>query len=135
MGIKKFVERILKNKSNQKQEYLINKISRKEAARILEEIGINLRGYKRVIDNYAINHIINQHGDAEKEKLRGQVEVKESDFEKIIAIVTKYNEISLEKNMIKYIKDVIHQYTYVEQIRKNKKELAGKTMYIKRKKQ
>ena len=135
MGIKRFVEKVLKNKSNKKQEYLINKVSRKEATKIFEETGINLRGYKRVIDNYTINHIINQHGDTEKEKLRGQVEVKESDFEKIIPIVTKYNEISIEKNVIKYIKSIINQYIYVEEIRKNKKELAGKTMYIKRKKQ
>ena len=95
-----------------------------------------LEGFKRTIDNYAIIHTHNKHGQEKKEISRGQVPVVMTDYLLIPEIVKVPDKISVgEKSNIgteliiyeKEIKEII--YFYVEEVRKKRKSLAMKTLY------
>lgn len=48
-------------------------------ATTLDDIGIASSSYHHVLDNFAVTHIIKKHS-SEKEVLRGQIIIEESDF-------------------------------------------------------
>ena len=105
----------------------------------LAKKGINIGDeYKHVIDNSAINHILECHGIPEKELQRGQLPVKEEDIIHIPNIVNEYDCFSISKNkrgqdVIIYQKSTENEdvYYYVEEIRVGRRELAAQTMYKK----
>ena len=93
-------------------------------------------GYKRTIDNYAIVHTHNKHGQASKEISRGQIAVLVSDYLLIPKIADNPDKVSVgEKSnigteLIIYEKQMSGiDYFYVEEVRKKRKSLAMKTLY------
>ncbi len=56
---------------------------------LISESNIDLTDYVFVIDRYSVRHIMKSHGNAEKEKMRGQRAVTASDFELTYQIVTE----------------------------------------------
>ena len=137
MGIKKFVESVLSNKSNKLQKYSLGKLTYQQMKQVKEATGIDLRNCKRIIDSYGIKHILKNHGDHKIEKLRGQIAVTPDDFQKINEIVLRPDKIESVENtkqgeiLIKFTKRIIIEFVYVEE--KRKKELVTKTMYKKNK--
>jgi phage-Barnase-EndoU-ColicinE5/D-RelE like nuclease3 len=92
--------------------------------------------FKRTVDNYAIVHTHNKHGQETKEISRGQIAVTMEDYLLIPVIVKKPDVINLgEKSnigtdLIKYEKEIDGIcYFYVEEVRKKRKSLAMKTLY------
>ena len=90
----------------------------------MEDIGIDT-SFHHVIDNFAVTHIVTKHSN-EKETLRGQMLIDESDFHLISDIVSNYNSISVEKprdgrTLIIYSKQYQEcERFYVEEIRKGR---------------
>jgi phage-Barnase-EndoU-ColicinE5/D-RelE like nuclease3 len=100
---------------------------------------LNLKDFKRTIDNYAIVHTHNKHGQENKEKSRGQIAVIKEDYLLIPDIVNNPDSISVgEKSnigteLIIYEKEINNiYYFYVEEVRKKRKSLSMKTLYKKK---
>jgi hypothetical protein len=93
-------------------------------------------GFKRTIDNYAIVHTHNKHGQESKEISRGQIAVLLDDYLIIPEILREPDKISIgEKSnigteLIIYTKEIDGiNYYYVEELRKKRKSFAMKTLY------
>lgn len=75
--------------------------------------GIDLTGYKHVIETSGIQHSENRHGKQSKDKVH------------ISSSKSKLHEM----NLLVYEKQIGLNYYYVEEIRTGKKRLAFQTMY------
>ena len=107
-----------------------------ERIKLEKLLNLNLTNFKRTIDNYAIIHTHNKHGQANKEISRGQISVKIEDYLLIPNIVSNPDNITIgEKSnigteLIIYEKEVQEVcYFYVEEVRKKRKSLSMKTLY------
>lgn len=112
----------------------ISKISDAEAEEIRRLLGIDLKGYARVLDNYSVLHTFKKHGSADAEKLRGQLHITEDDFELIGIIAVPENIVMtsnnrLGKDTILYQATIYNIYFYVEEIREKRKQTVLNTMY------
>lgn len=133
-AIKAFVKECLKAQSNKKMDIEINKISDEEAETIRRLLGIDLKGYVRVLDNYSVLHAFKKHGNADAEKLRGQLHITEEDFELIEVIAVPGNIVMTSKNRqgkdtILYQAAIYNIYFYVEEIREKRKQMVLNTIY------
>lgn len=108
-----------------------------EALTVLSQSMVDT-SFFHVLDNFAVNHIVSKHTN-EKEELRGQAILQDSDFLLIPYIVSNYDSLLIEtvknKKTVSY-KKVCYNYVYfyVEEIRKGRHELAGVTFYKRKKK-
>jgi phage-Barnase-EndoU-ColicinE5/D-RelE like nuclease3 len=94
------------------------------------------KGFKRTVDNYAIVHTHNKHGQESKEISRGQIAITMDDYLLIPIIVKNPDTITLgEKSnigtdLVKYEKEINGIcYFYMEEVRKKRKSLAMKILY------
>lgn len=135
MGIIKFIEKILADKSTEQHILSLGVLSEMEAQKLKEITGLDLENYERILDNFAVKHALNKHGHAGVEKLRGQIPITKNDFELIPKVVENPDKIEIgEKNrrgadLIKYTKNIEEKVIYVEEIRKGRKQLALQTLY------
>ena len=133
MKIKKFIENVLKDKSNKLHKYSLGKLTYKEIRKIKETASIDLRNYTRIIDSYGIKHALKKHSNNKKEKLRGQIAITLEDFQKIKEIVKNSDKIKIIGKakrggiLIEYTKRINVEYIYIEEQRN--KEVAMKTMF------
>jgi hypothetical protein len=136
LKIRKFIEKVLFE--NVKKDWIeLSTVSAKEAKAIETKLGFNVEGFVRIIDDSAVKHIINTHGNAVVEAKIGQLAVTVSDFELIPKIVAEYDNITKGVNgrkqeVIIYSKKMGNKYFYVEEIRTGRKKLAMNTFYIKK---
>ena len=99
----------------------------------------SVESFCHVLDNFAVKHIVTKHSN-DKEVLRGQIKIQESDFLLIPDIVVNFDSCLINtprpgRTLITYSKtydDCL--YTYVEEIRKGRHELAGLTFYKRKRK-
>ena len=98
-----------------------------------------VESFYHVLDNFAVRHIIAKHAN-EKEELRGQIKIEESDFLLIPDIVIHFDSCLIQsprpgRTLITYTKEYKDiEYCYVEEIRKGRRELAGVTYYKRKRK-
>ncbi|MCU0469344.1 MAG: hypothetical protein MUF58_12155 [Arcicella sp.] len=92
--------------------------------------------FRRTVDNYAIIHTHNQHGQESREQSRGQIAITKEDYLLIPNIVKSPDAIHLgEKSnigtdLIQYEKEIDGvSYFYVEEVRKKRKSLSMKTLF------
>ena len=132
--IQELVQFALNSKNTENKKVQINLVDQSEAKILKLKTGLSLLGFKRVIDKFGINHTLKNHGDINKEKLRGQIAISNEDFELIPKINKSKNLIYVSKNKLgndaflyeAIIKDTFY---YVEEVRTGKKELCMTTMY------
>ena len=76
------VRRLRENKGLREQVDLmpVSEIAAAEAA----EHGMDIAGYIHMLDSSAVNHVLNNHGNAKSEAARGQIGIKDSDFAAIV---------------------------------------------------
>ncbi|MBO9492060.1 PLxRFG domain-containing protein [Endozoicomonas sp. G2_1] len=137
VGTPQDVVELAKPKNRIKQKKIrLSVVQGKEAKRLTELTGVNLDGYKHVVDTSGIRHAFKHHGDAMAESKRGQIAIKESDFSKISEIISNPDKVELSgkdklgNDLIKYQKQVDDGTTYyVEEIRTGRKELVLKSMW------
>lgn len=119
----------------------IRRIEGKEAARIKAATGLDLKGFEHKLTGTDLRHIFLQHGNLEKEALRGQLPVRAADIVLIPEITKNYDSLKLSpkrakdgKKVLIYKKKIGNEYYYLEGISAEKKDgLTPKTMYIKKK--
>ncbi len=135
MSILKFVKEVLSNRNNKAKKYSLGRLKEKEISMLKEKTGLNLEGYKRVIDKFGVIHAFKNHGNEELEKKRGQKAIKPSDFQLIPEVTETPDKIdsgvknSHGKDLIKNTKKIDDTIIYVEEKRDGKKVLATQTLY------
>ncbi|MFN0033903.1 MAG: hypothetical protein ACKVUS_02480 [Saprospiraceae bacterium] len=130
-----FIEHALAEKTNAKLIFEFHELDSEQAAALLELSGLDLTGYHRVVDSFAVRHIFKNHGNDKTELLRGQIGVVREDFLLIERTVKTSRVVSIE---VSKIGNVMFVYTFehenfkmifVEEIRVRRKELAVLTFY------
>jgi hypothetical protein len=130
-----FIKNCLATPTHRQQKFSLGKLSAEEVVQLQNETGFDLTDFERIIDNYAIQHVFEKHGNPKKEELRGQIAIETEDFEKITAIVTQLEKTEMGeksrtgRDLIKFFKTEICRYVYVEEIRNGKKQLALQAFY------
>lgn len=95
--------------------------------------GINLKGYKHVIETTGIQHSINRHGEQSNDREPLSIE----DFLLVPFIIRNRDKVNISTTTTKkhdtkvlvYEKQIGLDYYYVEEIRTGKKSLAFHTLY------
>ena len=101
-----------------------------EAARIKSATGIDVSGHSHAVDNYALRHINKEHGNAESEKLRGQLPVTREDIARLPEITANPDKIEhagetkLGREGIRYTKQLDGRTVVVEEVRTKAKLLV-----------
>jgi hypothetical protein len=114
------------------------KLDDNEAAIIKEKTNLDVSGYTHVIDNYAINHMLNEHGISSKEIARGMVAITKEDIALIPEIISNPDNITSAGNTrvgreaILYVKKFNGDIYYLEERRTGNQELAAVTLYKKK---
>lgn len=91
---------------------------------------IDLRGFRLTLDNHAVRHILKNHGDATKERARGQLAVTPEDFRALPALLSSPERVvfGLEAKglpMIAFLaRDADGATLLVEQVRTGRRTLA-----------
>jgi hypothetical protein len=134
-NIKKFVKKSLQEKSNKQKKHYLGKVPENQTKEILELTGINIKTFDFVIENYFLIHTLKKHGNHKQEQKRGQIGIKNTDFEIIPEILKEPDNISyLGKSkqgniLLQYKKQIKNLYFYIVEIRKGKREIVGKTLF------
>ncbi|HZL14363.1 MAG TPA: class I tRNA ligase family protein [Verrucomicrobiae bacterium] len=127
----------LNNPKNEKHFVTFGRVDVEEARRLEAETGLKLEGYRRFVDNYAIAHILHEHGDADAETKRGLVAITQEDFLLIPEIVQQPDRISHAGKTAVGLEGVLYEkrvngwICYVEEVRTKHNLLATKTFFKK----
>ena len=114
-----FVNEVLENKKPDRKMYF-GKVGESAAKNIYEKTGVNVRGYNISLKGYEIRKILlNSHGNAKAESMRGQAAINTSDLLKIPEIITSHDYVGLS--------DKLYNGNKVIEFRK---EFDGKTVVI-----
>lgn len=114
-----FVNEVLENKKTDRKMYF-GKVGESAAKNIYEKTGVNVRGYNISLKGYEIRKILlNSHGNAKAESMRGQAAINTSDLLKIPEIITSPDYVGLS--------DKLYNGNKVIEFRK---EFDGKTVVI-----
>lgn len=134
-ALQSFVILAISEKTNQMWKLELPKLTDEEVRVLSEKAGLDLSGYRRVIDNFGVRHAVKNHGNEDRELLRGQLAIQPEDFLLIFNIVVGYEDISMEYNrignmIIRYKKSFAgFRLIFAEEIRVGRKELAFQTLY------
>jgi hypothetical protein len=110
-------------------------ISDTSVKRIADNAGIDVTGYKQILDAQAYRKISRKHGDAEAELSRGQMPLTTEDFARIPEIVDKAqiierSEMKSGQPGINFTARLEDGTTFlVQEVRSGRKALAPKTMF------
>lgn len=132
--IKELVAFTKADKTNAKRSVYFADVSDGEAERIKESTGLDIKGYRRVVDSFGVRHAIKNHGNDKSESDRGQQGITESDFAKIPEIISNPDSIryvgkdKLGRDLIEYKKRFNGTTYYTEEVRTKRGELATKTL-------
>ena len=136
------IQNALFSKNTKKNTYL-GQVTERVVKKVKELLGIDITGRRHMLSDRDIRHMINQHGNTEIEKIKGQIAITTKDIEKIPDIINNYDEIikgspnknrftKEMQNSIRYIKQYDNNMLYVvEVVPDNSKQLEIKTMWKK----
>lgn len=108
------------------------------AGHVLSRTGVDLNGYRRVIDSSDVRHALREHGDSAREAARTppQVAITRRDFERIPQIIRQARGISATGSSAKGTRSIRYDariggvnYTFVERIRTSQRHVALKTFW------
>lgn len=105
---------------------------------IKQDTGVDVGGYKTVLDSEKLRHIHKKHGGG-NERNKNQRAVTANDITHIPDILTSYDKVTLSKTdrgleALMFEKAIQGEvFTYVAEVRNGKKQLAATTMYIRKK--
>lgn len=103
-----------------------------------EATGLDIGGWKHSIGETEIRHIIKRHGDEQTEQARGQRAVTQADILKLPEILADFDHIEYvgeneQGNDAFLVSKIIDGEVFcVQEIRRRRKKLVVKTMWIKK---
>ncbi|WP_320194955.1 hypothetical protein RMR10_011875 [Agrobacterium rosae] len=122
-------------KRGESQTVEIAQVSDAVADLVEEQVGVDIHGYRHVIDSSAIRHILKNHGDAKSETARGMVAITESDVLDVPNLISTADKVvtgakgKRGEDLIGYLKKLDDGTTlYIEEARRGKKVLAAVSM-------
>jgi hypothetical protein len=121
--------------TNELVKYEIGTLHKKQAKWIFEMLKLSVQDFTIIVDNYAIKHIVNHHGNSATETSRGQIAIILRDFMQFPTILYHPDKFSyvginrLKNHMFLYEKTGIAQYYCLAELRTKRKELAVQTLY------
>jgi uncharacterized alkaline shock family protein YloU len=80
-NIKNLLHRTIKSKNNKQIKLIISPVRKSIVTKVKNATGLDVSGFNFVIDNFAIKHCIQKHGNPKTERLRGQEAVTFNTFE------------------------------------------------------
>ena len=86
-----FIETAKKVPNNLKLYF--GKVSDKVSSKIKNILGINTDNYDISLKSDTVKHIFKEHGDAEKENLRGQLPITDDDILNIANVINNYDDV------------------------------------------
>lgn len=98
------------------------------------ENGVDIKGFYHSIDNFFVNHALNNHGD-QKERKRGNVPITVEDIKCIPEILRSPDFIiygsktKIGNKAIVFAKNIDGSTVFVEEVRNGKMKLAAQTLY------
>jgi hypothetical protein len=120
---------------NELVKYEIGMLPKRQAEWISETLKLSIQDFTIVIDNYAVKHVINKHGNSATETPRGQIAVMLHDFTQLPEILCQPDKCSyvginrLKNHIFLYERiDAVHYFCLLE-LRAKRKELAVQTLY------
>ena len=139
---------VVTNAANEYWRIDIGEVSKDLAQTIYNATGFDILGYTISMDSHGFRHLLNQHGLADNEAQRGQINVQKKDLGYVFAIletpdsITDTGKSRIGHNCIlveKQIKDK-HYFTVweirtvqsLQKLRKKKHRLILHTFYIRR---
>lgn len=97
-----------------------------------ESAGLNLAGFKHVLDGSAVRHIVKTHFDEKAERARGQLPVTEADLQALPSVVESPDRVAfgtknrLGRDQVAYVKRMPDgSLLYLEEVRTGRSELAA----------
>jgi Phage Mu protein F like protein/phage-Barnase-EndoU-ColicinE5/D-RelE like nuclease3 len=109
------------------------------AQRVQAATGKNVAGFAGVLDNYAVLHIMKQHGNASKEAARGQLAVTAVDFAHVPLIMAQADAVfdggatKAGRDTVVFVKEIDGVgYWLLKEVRPGAKQLATVTLVKKR---
>jgi hypothetical protein len=101
-------------------------INPEQAARLKADTGLDLEGYRRNLDNSAVRHVWQQHGDPQAEIRRGNLPISKVDFERLPELLERpdasllVGKNRLGQDIILSAKRVNGYYVIAEEVRGNR---------------
>jgi len=100
-----------------------------------EKLGVDITGYRHVIDTSAVKHIRNRHGAEAAERARGQIPLTDEDIAHIPDLLSSPDKVvfgtknRLGHDQIAFVKTLPDGSTlYLEEVRTGRRELAAMSM-------
>ncbi|MFN0081114.1 MAG: hypothetical protein ACKVOM_01220 [Ferruginibacter sp.] len=123
-------------------EFFLGNVPNFQAMSIIAECDVDLRGCRKIINAYGVNHAIKRHGNDREEAKYQQVGLVDSDFQEIPLILSNPDKFERGKDtnrgnpVLKFYKKIKNKnytvvMTYFKGGRKGAK-LEFDTMYIKK---
>ena len=135
MSIQEIVKEA-RSKRNLKATLSLGKIPADLAAILGNQANLDLSDYEFTIDNFAVKHVLKQHGNPDIERPRGQVAVTDKDFDLLPLVLGKPDLVFYEGksrqglDVFQFQKKIGNKYIVLKEVRQGKKELALLTMRI-----
>ncbi|MBA3961061.1 MAG: leucine--tRNA ligase [Chthoniobacterales bacterium] len=113
-------------------------VTTSEAVELRRQTGLDFIGYHHCIDNYALRHILKEHGDDRRENAREQVSIGLRDILRIPEILRAPDRIEFGRvtgrgrQSLLYVKESGGAIYYVEEILQSAGRLMAKTLYKRR---
>jgi hypothetical protein len=120
-------------------QFEVGTVSPGEAARLKDATGLDLTGYRHVIDRSGVNHAFKRHGSESTEAAQGQSALTEEDWARVPDIIQNYDRVEKAPGrtktgleVIRYEKRYNGTTYYLEEIRVGRKTLAAASMWKKK---
>lgn len=135
--IRGFIDNV--EKFDRDKSLFLGKIGDKNAAKILTETGIDVKGKSIVLNSSNLRHIFNNHGNAASEALSGQVAVTKNNIESVIETLVEPDSVERSdengKVGIMFKKNINGRVMAITILSEKKKALTLKSAWIIKNKQ
>ena len=135
--IRGFIDNV--EKFDRDKSLFLGKIGDKNAAKILTETGVDVKGKSIVLNSSNLRHIFNNHGNAASEALSGQIAVTKNNIESVIETLVEPDSVERSdengKVGIMFKKNINGRVMAITILSEKKKALTLKSAWIIKNKQ
>lgn len=135
--VRGFIDNV--EKFDRDKSLFLGKIGDKNAAKILTETGVDVKGKSLVLNSSNLRHIFNNHGNAASEALSGQIAVTKNNIESVIETLVEPDSVERSdengKVGIMFKKNINGRVMAITILSEKKKALTLKSAWIIKNKQ
>lgn len=138
VNIADFIDQSLSAEASVAKSHSLGVVEPAMAKQLATIVGEPVDGYTHIIDNFAVRHMLREHGNPKKEAARGQIAITTDDIERIPEVLAAPDRIENAgdtrqgRKGVRYVKALDGVLFYVEEVRSGRKQLAAVTLYKKK---